>query len=466
MSSGRSVSVLVIAVVAVLAAPVAGAQDGGLAARIDSTARAALDAGPIAGLAVAVVQRGEVIHDRAYGVAEVASARPAAPETLFNAASVGKIIAAAAVLRLMDEGRLRLDADLATLLPAFPNPAQGGAITLRQLLDHTAGLNDYVAADVERWAATGEPLDPAFVLDHVRDRPLDFAPGSDWRYSNTGFYLAGQIVERVTGRPWGAYVVEEIARPLGLDTVVLCDEAGPIRSVGYDVVEGAFVVSREDAEEGVRGDAGLCASAADLARLPHALRTSGLLSDASLDAMLRPTVLADGVEIGYGLGVARGVLDGHPLWGHLGGNASSHVATLAHYPDDDLTIAVLVNTRFGDVGALMIEAEVARAALGLGAPVVEDRLLSTEAQAGYLGTYVGDRGPYRYEIVANGPRLARVWAGDTTAVRPLLHQGGHTFGRSDWPMDRFVFHVLDGRARAYSAYFNGMFDGFYRRVAP
>lgn len=438
-----------------------------LTARIDSIAQAALNGGPIAGLSIAVMRNGEVLHARGYGLADTKAKIPVTPETLFNAASVGKVIAAAAVLRLVDEGKLSLDDDLATLLPTFPNPEQGQRITLRQLLNHTSGLADYFY-EYTRWEEEGTPFNPAFVLDYVRDRPLDFEPGTEWRYSNTAFYLAGLIVERVTGRPWGDYVIEEIARPLGLESVVLCDEAGLSRSVGYDVGEdGGFALSVEDAEQGVRGDAGLCMTPLDLARLPDALATSGLLSNERLEAMLGPTVLANGVRVDAGLGVMRGSLDGHPLWGHVGGNASSNVAALLHYPDDGVTVAVLVNTRFGDVGALMIEAEIARLVLGLGEPKLADLPLDPEAAALYLGTYAGDRGGWRYHIVSRDERLARVWAADdTTSVRPLLYQGNNVFGRSDWPMDRFVFHLTGSQAHAYSVYYNGLFGGFYRRVDP
>lgn len=459
-------TILVTSLLLVLAAPPLQAQTDDLSIRIDSIAQAALNDGPIAGLSIAVAKQSEIIHARNYGVTDVEAHTLATDETVYNIASVAKIIAAVAVLKLVDEGKLSLDKDLTTLLPAFPNPEQGRKITLRQLLNHTSGLHDYVAADYERWKQTGEPLDPSFVLDYVQDRPLDFEPGTNWIYSNTGFYLAGLIVERVTGQPWDDYMLEAVARPLGLHSVALCDEMGAIRTTGYDITEDGFVPSQEDAEEGVRGDAGLCATALDLARLPGALMTSGLLSEESLSALLGPTVLANGVMADYGLGVARGSLKGHPLWGHLGGNPSSYVATLAHYPDEGVTVAVLVNTRFGEVGALQVEGAVARAVLGLGDPTLADHPLTSDAQQVYLGTYVGDRGGWRYHIVADSERIARVWAEDPSAKRPLFYQGNHTFGRADWPMDRFVFHVNEGHALAYSAYYNGFFDGFYRRIDP
>lgn len=436
-----------------------------LSARIDSVATAALENGPIAGLSIAVMQGEKIVHASGYGLADIENRLPVTSKTLLNAASVGKIIAAAAILRLVDKGKLDLDADLTSLLPEFPNPEQGQSIKLRQLLNHTSGLADYFY-NYTRWEDEGTPFHSAFVFDFVRDRPLDFAPGTDWRYTNTAFYLAGLIVERVTGRPWGDYVIQEIARPLGLESVVLCDDAGQARAIGYDLADEGFIVSLEDAETGVRGDAGLCMTALDLARLPGALTTSGLLSSESLKLMLSPTELLNGIVVDAGLGSLQGSLEGNRLWGHLGGNPSSVVAALVHYYDDDVTIAVLANSRFGNIGALIVQTDIARVMLDLGEPVLEDLPLTSEQAAPFLGTYVGDRGAWKYHIVHDGERLSRVWADDSTAVRPLLYQGDNSFGRTDWPMDRYNFHVRNARALGYSVYYNGLFGGLYKRTDP
>src|SRR5690606_23589326 len=102
----------------------------------------------------------------------------------------------AALVSLAEAGALDLDDSLLDWIPEFPNPEQGSRISLRQLVNHTSGLNDYVAADLDRWEATGAPLTAEFVLEHLRDRPLDFEPGAHWAYTNSGFYLAGIVIER------------------------------------------------------------------------------------------------------------------------------------------------------------------------------------------------------------------------------------------------------------------------------
>lgn len=438
----------------------AGRQRPGFSGRLDSIAVHHIDNGPIAGLAIAVAEAGQLIFERGYGVSNIETNAPVTAGSVFNIASTGKIVAAITMLTLVDDARVSLDDDLATLLPAFSNPDQGRLITLGHLFSMTSGLNDYVAADIERWAASREPLSPAFVLDHVRDRPLDFPPGTNWIYSNTGFYLGGLIVEEITRRPWADYVMD-VVRELGLTETHICDRVADIRTRGYELLGGRLVPSVFDAEQGVRGDAGLCSSARDLARVPTLLEDSDVLSDSLRELMLSPTVLTNGVQVDYGLGVARGEFAGQRMWGHLGG-AGSIVATLAHYPDNDITIAVLVNTRGASVGALVVEGDVAQAVFDIPEPQLIDQPVLKSQRSSYEGTYVGDRSNTTYRIVMDESRLVRVGEFDSNSTVALLQQSPNVFGRADWPFDRLVFQA-SGETVAFSMYLNGFFDGLYVR---
>lgn len=428
---------------------------------LDSLGAAALIDGPIAGLSIAVARGGEVVYERGFGVADLTSGSRASASTVYNIASTAKILAAVAVMNLVESGRIDLDDSLGTLLPDVPNRGAVGDMTLRQLLNMTSGLRDYVGADIERLEADpNAPLSSEFVLDFVRTAPLTHEPGTNWIYTNTGFYLAGLIVERVTGRPWGDFIIEDVVRPLGLRETHLCDDVIEGRARGYERVEDRFVPSVLDAERGVRGDAGLCASVRDLARLPEALAHGSVISSAGLNAMTAPTALGRGLAVDYGLGVSSGEIGGHRLWGHLGGSGSI-VSTLAHYPDDDVTVAVLVNTRGSSLGALALEGGVAEIVLGL-VPSLADMAVDSATGAALQGIYTGDREATRVEMAYDDASMLRVSADGSQL--PLLHQGADSFGRADWPFDRFVFQRVNGRAEAYSAYYNGFFDGYYRRV--
>ena len=447
------------------------AQPQNLAARIDSIALAALEDGPIAGLSIAVMEGSETIHAQGYGWADISDEAPATSATVFDLASVTKLITAAAVMTLVEAGKLSLSDDLAMLLPDFPNPEQGRQITLRHLLSHTSGLRDYAAADLERWEQTAEPLAPAFVFDFLRGRPLDFEPGTNWSYSNSGFYLVGLIIERVSGQQYGTYVRDALAEPHGLHEIFLCDDdlLPTHRSVGYAPGDSGLVKSRlyqtTGEENGIKGDGGLCGSVTDLGRLPEALKRSRLLSRAGLAMMIRPTTLAGKTRVDYGLGVRRGSLDGHALWGHTGG-VTSYWSTLVHYPDDDVTIAVLVNTDGGSEDAVTIEGDVARVVLKLGEPRLEEQSISEEALQSYTGTFFerGEDGPRNVSLTAHAGRLSLDMLHDERPATVLRFLGNDTFGWAEYPMDRFVFHMENGRARGYSVYHNGIFAGLLQRT--
>lgn len=431
-------------------------------AALDSLVARALEAGPIAGAAVAIAREGQVVFERGYGIADLGRARPVTPGTRFNVASVGKVLAAATVMRLADAGRLDLDAPVADLLPELEGVRALDGVRLWHLLSMTSGLPDYVDADLERWRVTREPLTSRFVLDFVRDHDRVFEPGEQWMYSNTGFYLAGLAVASVTGRLWEAVVSDEVLPALGLEETGLCDEAGEARSIGYEVDGEGFVPSVQDQETGVRGDAGLCATVGDLARLPGRLAAGGV-SATALTEMSAPTRLSSGIDVDYGLGIARGELFGHELWGHLGG-AGSYVAVLGHLPGASLSIAVAVNTRYADVGALMLVADIVGVVLGEEPSRPTDRAVPDSLGRLIAGRYVGDRSRTAYEIVYDDERVFRIREGASDESLRLLWQEDQAFGRGDWPHDRFIFHLGAGGAESYSAYYNGFFDGFYVRT--
>ena len=429
---------------------------------LDAIGTSATAAG-VVGLSIAVTEGGEVVFAQSYGQANRATGDSLALTHRFNIASTAKLIAAAAVMKLVDEGRIDLEDTLATLLPSFPNTEQARRITLRQMLNMTSGLNDYLAADLERLRTSDAPLPPGFVIDHLRDRPLDFEPGSNWIYSNSGFYLAGLIVERVAGQPWGTYVTKEVLGPLGLAETTLCDDVVDARTVGYEWSGDELLLSALDAERGVRGDAGLCATIGDLARLPNALLSGRLLGPENLEAMLEPTSLSSRVSVDYGLGVMQGQFAGRRLWGHLGGAGSSYVSALGHFPDADLSVAVLINTRSASTGALQIFGDVARVVLAVDLEL-EDQPVGPELGRSVAGLYEGDRSRTRRQMEYDEGRVIRTSPGDPASQLVLLHQGQAVFGRADWPADRFAFHMPDGTAVAYSVYYNGFFDGFYTRI--
>jgi len=170
---------------------------------------------PIAGMAIAIARCGLVVESRAFGVADVERRTPVSTRTVFHADSVSKYIAAAAVLQLAERGLLSLDDDITKYVSEAPT--HGRRVTIRQLATHTSGLVNFTSVPGAD-ANESRDLSHAQVLDLVRDRPLDFEPGTSWRYSNTGFYLLGMAVERITGTSYAAYLREHVFAPLGMES--------------------------------------------------------------------------------------------------------------------------------------------------------------------------------------------------------------------------------------------------------
>ena len=328
--------------------------DTALGARMDAAAADALGEIPAAGFSVAVIRRGQPVLANGYGYADLADEVPASANTIYRLASITKQFTAAAILHLAEEGKLSLEDRISDYLPDYP--ASGRRITIRHLLSHTSGLSDVAVFPIlEEVGGVGYTRDQ--VIDLVASQPLDFEPGTGHSYSNVGFMLAGVVIEQVTGTTYSDYMTNEILRPLGLDQTSFCPNEQPRAdrwAHGYDLQHGnwlralrlgraaAFVDPAPINMEMVSSAGGLCSTAADLARWPGLLRS--FLDPVSYREMSEPTVLADGTQLPYGLGLQIREFGAHPALSH-GGVVNGFVSVLADFPEDDLTVAMLVNTR-------------------------------------------------------------------------------------------------------------------------
>jgi D-alanyl-D-alanine carboxypeptidase len=328
--------------------------DTALGARMDAAAAGALRDIRAAGFSVAVVSRGQTVLAKGYGYADLAERVPASASTIYRLASITKQFTAAAILHLAEEGRLSLDDRISDHLPDYP--ALDRRITIRSLLSHTSGLSDVAVAPIlEEGSGVGYTRDQ--IIDLVASQPLDFDPGTGHSYSNVGFMLAGAVIEEVTGTTYADYLTNEVIRPLGLDQTSFCPDDQPRAdrwAHGYDVQHGnwpralrlgrppAFVDPAPINMEVASSAGALCSTVTDLARWPGLLRS--FLDPASYREMSEPTVLADGTEVPYGLGLQIRQFGSHPALSH-GGVVNGFISMVADFPEDDLTVAILVNTR-------------------------------------------------------------------------------------------------------------------------
>lgn len=299
-------------------------------------------AGAVPGACVLVIRDGRPVVRRSFGLADLEAGTAASPATNYRLASVTKQFTAAAILLLAEDGRLGLDDPVGRWLPSLP-PAPAAA-TLHQLLTHTAGLPDY--EDHVPAPAAGGPtrvqLRDADVLRLLEphDRTL-FAPGSAYRYSNSGYALLALVVERASGRGFPAYLRENIFLPSGMDaTQARVDHGPPVahRALGHSLVGGAWRRTDQDATSAVLGDGGVYSSIDDLARWDAALRPGRLLSAGSLALAFTPHVATDQPGTGYGYGWRiAGDTQWHP------GETIGFRNVVVRWPRRGLTVVVLTN---------------------------------------------------------------------------------------------------------------------------
>ena len=449
--------VIALAAVLLLGAAAQGSAAGdAVEAVVDGIAAEALRQGPRAGMSVAVGKGGAVLMAKGYGLANVELEAPATADTVYHIASVTKLLTAAAILGLVDEGRLGLDDDVGRWVPGFSTPHR--AVRIRHLLSHTSGLPSYTSlpgfAEKERL-----DLGPEDVIGPVRDAPPHFPPGSGWRYSNTGFYLLGMVLEKVTGHSYGDYMRTRFFEPLGM-TGTRYGDVKPLvrhRAAGYAVEAGRLVNGPIMSWRPPFAAGALVSTAPDLLKWTDALARGRLLKAASLERMWSPSRLDDGTPIDYGLGTRLGSLSGHRMVGHTG-NGGGFRAALLLFPDDDLTIAVLTNTDAGSPTGVAVQ--IARAILGLRDAPRPERPLPAGAAAAYAGTYESDE--QRVTLFEREGRIRfRVKDDDAVGI-PIVHLGEDTFAIGDRTVGRFL--MKDGRARASAVYVHGLFTDAMMRV--
>lgn len=296
------------------------------------------------GCAAGVAVNGQPVTLAAYGMADLERDVRNTTETIFEAGSVSKQFTAAAVLLLVQDGKLSLDDSVRKYVPEVP-AAYGDTITIRHMLTHTSGLRDWGAVtDVAGWPRGTRTHTHAHVLDIVsRQSALNFEPGTNWSYSNTGYNLAAIIVERVSGVSLQEFSRARIFEPLGMTKTAWRDDYARVvkgRAQAYDEIPAGF--SLDMPFENVYGNGGLLTTVGDLLKWNENF-TSGRVGGADFVAeMQRTGHLKDGKVHNYGLGLFVGQYKGAAEVSH-GGATAGYRAFLARYPAQHVSVAVLCN---------------------------------------------------------------------------------------------------------------------------
>jgi D-alanyl-D-alanine carboxypeptidase len=322
-------------------------------AKIDTAVTQVLSSTKAPSASIAIVKDGRIAYLQAYGLARLNPPMEATPQMQYSIGSISKQFTAAAVLLMAQEGKLTLDDPVSKYLPDLTRAKE---VTIRMLLSHTSGYQDYWPEDYVMTSMM-VPTNAQHILDVWAKRPLDFDPGTQWQYSNTNFVIAGRIVEQVSGTPLIDLLKKRIFLPLGMDNVYDTDASKlpATDPTGYE--RHALGPQRPSPLEGTgwmfaAGE--LAMPAHDLALWDISVINRSLLDASSYAQMFKPVLLKSGVSSGYGLGVFLGKRDGHAFIEHSG-EVSGFVSENLVFPDDRAAIIVFTNEMATNAASLIAE---------------------------------------------------------------------------------------------------------------
>lgn len=319
--------------------------DAALRARLDTMLTETFPA-DAPGAAVFVAYRGQVLIEKGYGLADVEAKSPITAGTNFDLASVSKQFTALALMLLADWDQLSFDDDIRKHLPELPARDGKRPIRIRDLLHHTSGLPDYTGFWRDKHSDFSRVTNDD-VIDLIKDRPLNFEPGTKYEYSNSNYALMPMIVKRLTRKPFRDFLRDEVFLPLGMTRTVVVDDMSvvvPERAKGYRKAKGEW--QRAALDGPICGDGNVFSNVHDLGLWEQAVTAGRLARSATWELAFAPGRLDDGKPTQYGFGWSLGLRNGKRTINH-GGSWAGTRTYLGRWPDDRLTVVVLSNAEDG-----------------------------------------------------------------------------------------------------------------------
>src|ERR1022692_3283476 len=309
--------------------------------QVDQMARQVRESTGVPSASVAVVKDGMLVYAHAYGNARLEPPTPATAEMRYKIGSIRKQFTATAILMLAEQGKLSLDDPVSRFVPDLTRAKE---VTIRQLLSHTSGYQDYWPQDyVPPFMLT--PVTSDEILTRWARRPLDFDPGTKWQYSNTNYVIAGMIVEKASGMPLLRFLSSHIFEPLGMQSVVNIDQdhladTDPTGYMRYAL--GPLRAAPREGKGWLFAAGELAMPVTDLAKWDIAMLNQRLLKSSSYQEMQKDVLLKNGTATGYALGLAVRNQAGHRMLEH-NGEVSGFTAENVVFPEDRIAVIVPTN---------------------------------------------------------------------------------------------------------------------------
>lgn len=353
------------------------------------------------GATVIVVKDGEVLFEGARGMADLELGVPLTPDHVFRLGSITKQFTAAAIMLLEERGKLTVGDPITKHLPDYPT--NGYEITIEHLLTHTSGIFSYTS--IPGYMMGNEiraDLSTEELVDVFDDLEMDFGPGEQWRYNNSGYVLLGAIIEKVSGQSYADFIEENIFEPLGMThSHYGGSQLIPGRAGGYQAIEGGYTNAPFLSMTQPHAAGSLLSTVGDLARWNAGLFGGELLSEESVVRMTTEYMLTDGEGTGYGYGLSVREIDGTPVIDH-GGGIHGFATYAVWIPETKTYIALLCNNPDNPTGPDYVVRQMAAKAAGDPLPTRTAIDLDAEALDEYVGVYTISETESRSVTVEDG----------------------------------------------------------------
>jgi CubicO group peptidase (beta-lactamase class C family) len=382
------------------------------------------------GAVVLVAKDGKTIFRKAYGLADAAKGTHMTPDMQLRLGSITKQFTSTAILMLVDEGKIKLDDDITRFIPDYPT--RGKRITVEQLLNHTSGIASYTSQP-DFPAHMTEDFTVAAMIDRFKNLPLDFEPGSSYRYNNSGYFLLGAIIEKVSGLAYADFLDQRIFKPLGMyDTAYEGKQHGKATfAAGHTKGEKGFEPSAPLSMTQPYAAGALVSTVDDLARWDVAVASGKLLKPATWQRAFAKTTLTTGKVSDYAYGWVNGAVRGVPTIEHDGGINGFNTYAM-RVPSAHVYIVVLRNTDSGTTNPAIVVKKLA--ALAVGNPYAEHTPVTLDATAldAYAGTYKIDDKTQRI-VRREGDKLSMQRTGRPPLLLTAFSPTGFSIpGQLDW----------------------------------
>ena len=422
------------------------------------------------GCALAVVKDGHIVYEHGYGMANLELGVAITPQSVFDIGSVSKEITAMAILLLVQDGKVALDADIRKYLPEMPD--YGSQITVRHLLHHTSGLRNYDDLfDLEGIPEADLTTDRDAMDLIVRQKGVNFKPGEEFLYSDTNYFLMSQIVKRVTGQTLRQFAQDRIFGPLGMTSTHFHDDHTmivPRRATGYAPHDGGdFGIDMSDFEQ--LGDGSVMTTVEDLFKWDQNFDHPLVGGAEAIRQLTTPGTLNNGQPIPYGMGLFidhyRGL-----NWIHHSGEWVGYRAALSRFPDQHFSTLITCNcvgsmnpmAMAKQVADIYLANDFARAEKATSAPTSAS--VPATALKQYVGTYWSQKNGALREFQLRDDKLVMVAPGMTYDMLPLGDGQFEALESDSEHKDKYIFRTADnGKAFQLEAWEGGA-PSIYRAV--